>query len=356
MVILDNDRTDYRRLSSFYKAFDSSANLTIEDSKRLFVLMESPQYYWFWQTCKLGILLALGIVKWPTALLPNSRYVELLIYSLEAPKPLHIREVALQAAWCYRNQLESISDNSLRIRLLSALVTAAASLELWPLIEEDNAHIQRLTGHLSLIRSICRYSHWHHNWTDYENITKFVSQLPKFTVQHDMRIGVDYLLNTPIDPYYATADLFHTTQILKETLSPSSSTEEKLDLWGKPAVVSVWQFISSRSQEDHLLSVDYRTRIPTEGDPFRITDETFWQALSTICNWSVHRILEIDSMWVSEVSRHVEAMYISVMEYQSIRSTQATKSKHFKHNEKRIIQSLTELKSRLDGFWIGEKA
>ncbi|KIJ51700.1 hypothetical protein M422DRAFT_43622 [Sphaerobolus stellatus SS14] len=266
IVILHEDKFDYIRILKFYEVFNSRAALTQEDADRIFTAIETkPKYL---EDVKLGLLLALGIVEWPAILSSNIAYVNLLISCLEAPTPVHSREVALQAAWGYRKQLESVRDEDIgRTRLLSAIITVT-NIHMQPddlIWGEKSLITSRYSRCCILIRSLCRNSVWKCAIPEHHRIA-VIKDVPQHIIRY--RLYDERLV----------ASLYDMLQALKVVSTPCMGNE--LFEEPKPIIISVWRYICSRSEPLMGWNKDY----PVQNDPFDIEEDVLWALMDPICN------------------------------------------------------------------------
>ncbi|KIJ38216.1 hypothetical protein M422DRAFT_50105 [Sphaerobolus stellatus SS14] len=300
MVLLNEEKPDYGRLLKFYDAFGSQVEILIEDAYLIFEVLEALEVQSVWSNNDVSsLLLALGIVKWPQSLPPNELYVNILISSLEASTPVGIREVALQAAWCSRNQLVHLTDTS-RTRLLSALIAATPLGNTHTF--SDLSFSRRFTQCFDLIFSLCKGSAWECPF-EYQEIpmASFMGTVV------DITRTVRSLGWTSSAIGAILANTLGMLQALKE-VSGFSSSRETAERGDQTTLILAWRYLSSL-RERHLDVEDEKVR-SKRNNPFdlitnQVWDVGFWRP---ICYWSTvtFKGSELDEGSLRELIRHVQ--------------------------------------------------
>ncbi|KIJ43165.1 hypothetical protein M422DRAFT_48001 [Sphaerobolus stellatus SS14] len=298
------NKFDHKRLWKFYEVFNSPVKLLRYQVHSLIQdLKECKEYL---NNDISPLLLALGMVKWPEDLEPNELYVNMLIASLEASGPHNVglRQVALQAAWCYCIQLQKLSK-SVKSRLLSALLNFTTSHDrLW---EDMDGYgraasltiLLRFTHYFGLIRSLCRSSGGQYPKPESHIISPFMSTIETVITLYFGRIEESKCIDLMVN-------LLAMLQELKEVYLPSSSNTlpEKEDT---PIIISVWQYLSEL--QAGLDAWCYGSLACESYRLFDIQEKEWWISWRAVCEWSIEEYTKMDSVWLHDLASNVQQVY-----------------------------------------------
>ncbi|KIJ52985.1 hypothetical protein M422DRAFT_43169 [Sphaerobolus stellatus SS14] len=297
MVFLDKDKLDQMRLLKFYKVFDSHAELQPEDADRL---LSEICLGWSWKSWNTReLLLALGIVKWPQYLFPNTVVVNRLLSSLEASYPAGVSKVALQAAWYYGTQLEWLTDESLQICLLYAVLINAPSL--WEVPDEHNEyHYNSCINQIfKLIQALCR--------TSGSTLWEYPFQYQKIPLETFMNTieGMIGMIGKNSSTYLAIS--LAMPQELRE-VSHLCSGGESPQKGDSATIISVWCHISSGRKND--LFAENGNLLSNSNDPFDLREYPWWelQIWMDVINWSTNEYVKLDPVWFRELSSNINRL------------------------------------------------
>ncbi|KIJ28771.1 hypothetical protein M422DRAFT_54471 [Sphaerobolus stellatus SS14] len=277
LVILDDKNPACDRLWSFYIAFNTDVELHGPEAvPSIIQLLEPPENQTpkQWSSWCLNnippLLLALGIVKWPEDLPPHDIYIKILCWALEATSPIYIREVALRAAWCYRKQLQRLTDKSLWERLLSAALAAATPFDdNWLKYRSKDT---RLLQYFDLIHVLTN-STWGCPFAYHELPTSFVDTIEN-VIREDLQ-----------DPGWMITHILAMLHHLNEVSPERSSTQA-------PLIVSVWRYLSGYAKITLGEGIDKdSSRQKTPFDIMKPSGRFVW-IWEHIIAWSYHNIEE----------------------------------------------------------------
>ncbi|KIJ53037.1 hypothetical protein M422DRAFT_43178 [Sphaerobolus stellatus SS14] len=299
MICLENsdEHFDERRIFKFYEVFDSHVQLTLRQANLLFKALEHPLWNWSMKDDNSPLLLALGII-----------FVQMLISSPSVTS-VGMREVTLQAAWCYRIQLENISDQSLKTRLIFALFTGATPLWKIPDYLENNSHamllprLPRFTRCSTLIRSLlyqiprCQYTNIKES-PEMDTFSNTIGNLMSYYWHryNDYPEGTDCLVSI-------LAMMQELTEMSLRSYSVDFS--ERRD---KPTIISVWRYLSLPRQLAFCAEFDHSHSVDIN-NPWYFSEPKWWALWRTVCNWSRDEYVNMDPAWLRKLYCNVQYVY-----------------------------------------------
>lgn len=237
LVIPHQDQLNlkYERLWTFYQNFTFSVKLQDRDAAEIIHWLDhviSPN-----GTAKAhnSILLAMGIVEWPSSTLLNNKCLNLFITSLECSDPAYSQEFVLQALWCWQEQLKHCSEinESTWTRLLSALLVASAMPMKGNLWNDLPMLRLRQSRCFELMHTLCQLSKWPYPQAEHFNKIKPLFELV-------VKILPAWLFDDNDHDFVVSA--LSTLQELKELCTHGPVMGVRLE---KPKVVSAWQLLST---------------------------------------------------------------------------------------------------------------
>ncbi|KIJ52460.1 hypothetical protein M422DRAFT_43320 [Sphaerobolus stellatus SS14] len=234
----------------------------------------------------------------------------MLIASFEASGPHNVglHQVALQAAWCYRIQLQKLSNKSIKPRLLSALLTFTTPHDrLWDDIDgygraASLTILLRFTCYFGLIRSLCRSSGGQYPKPESHIISPFMSTIETVITLYFGRIEESKCIDLMVN-------LLAMLQEFKEVYLPSSSNTlpEKEDML---IIISVWQYLSFRKElQADLDAWCYGSLACEPCGLFDIQEKEWWISWRAVCEWSVEEYTKMDSGWLRDLALSVQQIY-----------------------------------------------